>query len=62
VQEYAPGLLAIGSNGSGDAFALDLRQPSKSPVVSVPFIGMDLDHVSPIAENFDSFLQQLALR
>src|SRR5690348_12236137 len=39
--EYAPGLLLFGSNGGGEAFAFDLRDPS-TPIRMVPFSGMSL--------------------
>lgn len=60
VLEYAPGLLLFGSNGGGKAFAFDLRAEGRSPVVSVPFIGMDLRDALPLAETFDGFLEHLA--
>jgi len=59
VAEYAPGLLLFGSSGGGEAFAFDLRFPKK-PIVSVPFVGMDLNEVRPIAETFEGFLEYLA--
>jgi hypothetical protein len=60
VAEYAPGLLLFGSNGGGEAFAFDLRAEGRNPVVSVPFIGMDLRDALPLAETFDGFLEHLA--
>ena len=57
--EYAPGLLLFGSNGGGEAFAFDLRFPDK-PIVSVPFIGMDLTEALPVAKTFEGFLEYLA--
>ena len=58
--EYAPGLLLFGSSGGGEAFAFDLRPHRKQQIVSVPFIGMDLNEILPIAETFDGFLEHLA--
>ena len=60
VQKYAPGLLLFGSSGGGEAFAFDLRFGGNKPVVSVPFVGMDLSEALPIAETFDGFLEHLA--
>ena len=60
VEEYAPGLLLFGSSGGGEAFAFDVREPSETPVVSVPFIGMDLNDIVQLAETFDGFLEYLA--
>ena len=60
VPEYAPGLFLFGSNGGGEAFAFDLRAEGRNPVVSVPFIGMDVRDALPLAETFDGFLEHLA--
>jgi len=57
VSRYAPGLLLFGSNGGGEAFAFDLRQPHL-PVVAVPFVGMELDAIEPLAETFSEFLEK----
>lgn len=59
VEEYAPGLLLIGSDGGGEAFAFDTRK-IPWPVVKVPFIGMELQYATLIAPSFNSFLQTLA--
>ena len=59
VAEYAPGLLLIGSDGGGDAFAFDTRSVPW-PVVRVPFVGMDLTCVEPLASSFHGFLKGLA--
>ena len=58
VQKYAPGLLLFGSTGGGEGIAFDMREPSKL-VVSVPFIGMDLKEIIPLAATFDGFLEYL---
>lgn len=55
----APGLFLFGSNGGGEAYAFDFRETSK-PVVSVPFIGMDLRYARRIALTFESFLTALS--
>jgi cell wall assembly regulator SMI1 len=59
VNEYAPGLVLIGSDGAGEAFAFDMRQSPPS-VVSVPFVGMDLEYAETVGENFTEFLQKLS--
>jgi hypothetical protein len=59
VAEYAPGLVLIGSDGGGDAFAFDTRF-TPWPVVRVPFVGMELACVEKIAPSFNAFLQGLA--
>ncbi len=58
VAEYAPGLFLFGSDGGGEAFALDTRTAEK-PIVSVPFVGMDLRLARPVASNFTAFLEEL---
>jgi hypothetical protein len=56
VADNAPGLLLIGSDGGGDAFAFDMRS-SPWPVVSVPFVGMDLAFAEPMGASFQEFLE-----
>ncbi len=58
VHEYAPGLILIGSDGSGEAFAFDTNV-SPWPVVQIPFVGMDRELVVILAPNFVSFLESL---
>jgi hypothetical protein len=58
VAEYAPGLFLFGSDGGGEAFAFDTRSDAK-PIVSVPFVGMELKLARPIASNFKAFLEEL---
>ena len=53
--ESAPGLFGFGSNGGGECLAFDLRDAGAERIVMVPFIGMDLQEVVVIAENFDQF-------
>jgi hypothetical protein len=55
VAEYMPGLLVFGSDGGGEAFAFDVRKEGM-PIVAVPFIGMEPQHVLLIAPDFYSFL------
>jgi len=47
VGDYAPGLFLFGSNGGGEALAFDLRVET-TPVVSVPFVGMELNLVQTV--------------
>jgi hypothetical protein len=58
VAEYAPGLLLFGSDGGGEAFAFDTRTDAK-PIVSVPFIGMELKSARVVASTFKAFLEEL---
>jgi cell wall assembly regulator SMI1 len=55
IAKYAPGLFGFGSNGGGECLAFDLRDEGTGRIVMVPFIGMDLQQVVVIAENFDQF-------
>jgi cell wall assembly regulator SMI1 len=59
VADYAPGLLLVGSDGGGEAFAFDTRT-SPWPVVKVPFVGMELQYAEVIAGSFDEFLKAMA--
>lgn len=58
VAEYAPGLFLFGSDGGGEAFAFDTRAAAK-PIVSVPFVGMELKVARPVASSFTAFLEEL---
>jgi hypothetical protein len=58
VQDFAPGLLIIGSDGSDTAYCIDTRFDGKT-FVSVPFIGMDLDEVQQCGNTFTEFLRFL---
>lgn len=58
VQDFAPGLLIIGSDGGDTAYCIDTRFESQ-PFVSVPFIGMDLDEVQECGNTFTEFLKFL---
>jgi hypothetical protein len=58
VAEYAPGLFLFGSDGGGEAFAFDTRSDA-SPIVAVPFVGMELKLARPVAQSFEAFLEEL---
>jgi hypothetical protein len=58
VEEYDPGLFLFGSDGGGEAYAFDTRMDSK-PIVSVPFVGMELQLARFMASNFREFLEKL---
>jgi len=59
VEKYASGLLLIGSNGGGEAFALDFEK-SPTEFVSMPFVGMDRSVMQPLGITFDDFIEALA--
>ena len=56
--KYMPGFLGFGSNGGGEAYGFDTRDPLR-PVVQVPFIGAAWKDASPLGESFNSFLEKL---
>jgi hypothetical protein len=57
VADYAPGLFLFGSDGGGEAFAFDIRA-STMPIVSVPFVGMELKVARLVAADFPAFLEE----
>jgi hypothetical protein len=56
--EAAPGLVVFGSDGAGEAFGFDTRS-APSPIVMIPWIGMEWDVAIMLAPDFNSFLQHL---
>jgi hypothetical protein len=58
IEEFAPGLLIIGSDGGDTAYCIDIRSDIK-PFVQVPFIGMDLSEVQGCSNDFKGFLRFL---
>jgi len=58
VDEFADGLLLIGSDGGDTAFGFDKRTATMN-VITVPFMGMRLDEVQTIGENFVDLLKNL---
>lgn len=58
VEKYAPGIFLFGSNGGGEGFGFDTRsQPYK--VVEIPFIGMDLQYATIVADSFTHLLERM---
>jgi hypothetical protein len=58
VENYAPGLLIFGSDGGGEAYGFDARNPHWT-TVQVPFVGMGWKLARPIAVSFTGFLEHL---
>jgi hypothetical protein len=58
VENYAPGLFIFGSDGGGEAYGFDTRNPQWT-TVQVPFVGMEWKLARPIAGSFQGFLEQL---
>jgi cell wall assembly regulator SMI1 len=59
VEEYLPGYLLIGSDGSGEAFAIKKDSPDEY-YVQVPFIGLSEEDCMHVGNTFDEFLSKLA--
>jgi len=58
VDKYAPEIFLFGSNGGGEGFGFDTRcEPYK--IVAIPFIGMDVEYATPIANNFTHLLERM---
>ena len=62
VPDFAPGLLLIGSNGGGSAFAIDTRSADLHTMdfVEVPFIPLDVDEIVFRAPSLIELLQHVA--
>jgi hypothetical protein len=60
IRDFAPGLFAFGSDGGNEAFAFDMRSHPNQAIM-VPFVGMALNEIVPIADNFTNFLERLYL-
>jgi hypothetical protein len=57
VAEYAPELVAFGSDGGGEMLAFD----AKNQIVKVPFIGMEMEYARIVAATWTDFERILAL-
>lgn len=57
VQEYAPWILLVGSDGGGNAFG---RDRSTGKFGSVPFVGMSRSDFKELGATFEEFLVNLA--
>ncbi len=58
VNDFAKGLVLFGSDGGDKAYAFDTRT-NELNIVTVPFIGMDLEEVNTCSNTFNAFLQFL---
>jgi len=54
VAEFLPGLFGLGSIGGGELLAFDIRGEKPWPIVSVPFIPMQLEEATQIASSFEA--------
>lgn len=58
VNDFAPGLLIIGSDGAGTAYGFDLRSEI-SKLVEVDFIGLDINNPRYSWNSFFEFIEYL---
>ncbi len=56
--EFAPGLFIFGSDGGNEGFCFDFRSPHIQ-IVSLPFVGMDIDMSLPKGANLKCFFETL---
>ncbi len=59
VEKYAPEIFLFGSNGSGEGFGFDTRSIPYQ-VVQVPFIGMNLQSATHVANDFYGLLERMS--
>lgn len=60
VDEFAPGLFLIGSDGGGEAFGFDLREADRV-IVSIPFIGLDWEEARIVAGDIKGLFEFVSL-
>ena len=58
VNEFAPYLVLIGSDGGGEAYAFDTRM-NGFPIINTPFIGLGLEEETIIGNSFSEFFENL---
>jgi hypothetical protein len=58
VHKFAPGLVLFGSDGGGMAYAFDARSRTM-PIVTIPFIGLDIKEAKLCGYTFVEFLEYL---
>jgi hypothetical protein len=60
IDEFAKGLFGFGSDGAGELYVFDLRDPQRVTVGQVPSIPLELDQHEVLAESFEEFAGILA--
>ena len=58
VEEFLPGVILIGSNGSGDAYGIDMRR-GRNDYIKVPFMDMDFDEMDVCGRTIEEFFNNL---
>ena len=59
VGEFRPGLTYFGTNGGGEAFALDWRPNRRAQYVVIPFISLGDEGMIPCGDSLEDFLATL---
>ncbi|PMB03038.1 SMI1/KNR4 family protein [Fischerella thermalis CCMEE 5273] len=59
VEEFIPGIILFGSDGSGEAYGFDSRDNEEISIISIPFMDMDFDEMEKISNSFKDFLKYL---
>jgi len=62
ISEFLPGFFGFGSNGGGELLAFDLRGGEPYPIVTVPFVPMDLQEAVRIASSFEELREFIGKR
>jgi hypothetical protein len=60
IAKFSPGLFAFGTDGGGQLYVFDLRDPQSVSVGDVPSIPLELREYRLLASSFDEFAEQLS--
>ena len=60
VEEFVPGLVLVGSDGAGNAYAFDARPDASSTWLRGPVVTMEFKSAEPIGETFEESLEAIA--
>lgn len=58
VQDFAPGIVLVGTNGGDTGFGIEA---ATKHYVSVPLVGMSREAVREVGTNFEEFIEKLAV-
>ena len=58
VDEFAPGILLIGTDGGGAGYAYDFRR-QPAALIEVPLERLDLAYAREVGADFDDFFRRL---
>ena len=60
IAKFAPGLFAFGTDGSGQLYVFDVRDPQRVSVGYVPSIPLELNEYRVLASSFEEFANELS--